>query len=272
MSHIRIGSLFSGIGGLDLGLEYAFREAGHTTSVEWQCDSDPFCLAILSRRWPNATRFPSVTSLHNPPPVGLLCGGFPCQDISRAGRQAGIHGERSGLWHEFLRLIVELQPRAVVIENVSALASDGLAHVLGGLASAGLDAFWFTLRASDAGAPHRRERLFIVAHSSGQGLPLSQRYPSRAEDRSPVRGATPQFPASPPADTRSPLSLLGGMPHGIPTILDHLFPAPPGEQHPWEPPRTAVATPHRSDRLKALGNAVVPQVAYLVGRTVLPFL
>lgn len=269
MSHVRIGSLFSGIGGLDLGLEYALREAGHTTSVEWQCDSDPFCLSILSRRWPNATRFPSILSLHSPPPVDLLCGGFPCQDISTAGRQAGIHGERSGLWHEFLRIIVELQPRAVVIENVSALASNGLSHVLGGLASAGYDALWFTLRASDAGAPHRRERLFIVAHSSGsgpqrQGKPRLALHPEENRDRQ-ASGALHE-------SGRENKPLLGGVPHGIPPILDHLFPAPPGEQHPWEPPRTAPTGPHRSDRLKALGNAVVPQVAYLVGRAVLPFL
>lgn len=102
--------------------------------------------------------------------VDCVSGGFPCQDISNAGKRAGIDGERSGLWSEFARIVDEVRPRFVAIENVSALRSRGLDRVLGDLAALGYDAEWMCLRASDVGATHRRERIFILAHSSGAGL------------------------------------------------------------------------------------------------------
>src|ERR1019366_5237945 len=95
------------------------------------------------------------------------CGGFPCQDISTAGKGIGITGPRSGLWFEYARIVRELRPRVVVVENVSALISRGLDRVLGELSSCGYDAVWFPLRAADVGAPHRRERFFIVAYTDG---------------------------------------------------------------------------------------------------------
>ena len=156
-----MGSLFSGIGGLDLGLERA--GVGRTI---WQVEQDPFCREVLARHWPDADR--SVTDVreagaHNLAPVDVLCGGFPCQDISLAGKGAGLAGERSGLWREFARLIRVFRPLGVVVENVAALVARGLADVLADLAALGFDAEWTTLRASDVGAPHRRERLFVVA-------------------------------------------------------------------------------------------------------------
>ena len=163
---ITIGSLFSGIGGLELGLEWA-----GLGPVLWQVEQDAFCSQVLARHWPDAVRHPDVRAVgaSNLEPVDLICGGFPCQDISFAGRGAGLGGARSGLWFEYLRIVRELRPRFVVVENVPALVGRGIDAVLGGLAEGGYDARWDCVRASDVGAPHRRERVFIVAHRSQLG-------------------------------------------------------------------------------------------------------
>ena len=158
---LTIGSLFSGIGGLEKGLE----DAG-LGPVLWQCEIDPFCRQVLARHWPDAKRYEDVRTIDETAPrVDLLCGGFPCQDISNAGARAGIDGERSGLWAEFARCIRVLRPHVVVIENVSGLLGRGMGRVLGDLAALGYDAEWSTVRAEYVGAPHRRERVFIVAHA-----------------------------------------------------------------------------------------------------------
>lgn len=156
---MKIGSLFSGIGGLELGLE----RAGLGT-VAWQCEIDPFCRRVLARHWPEVTRYEDVRTLGaDAAPVDVICGGFPCQDVSLAGKRAGLAGERSGLWSEFRRIIEELAPSIVVIENVLGLRTSGLPRVLADLAALGFDAEWSDLSAADVGAPHQRRRLFIVA-------------------------------------------------------------------------------------------------------------
>jgi len=159
-----IGSLFSGIGGLELGLEWA-----GLGRVTWQVEKDAYCRQVLAKHWPDAVRYEDVRAVgaHNLSRVDVLCGGFPCQDISIAGKGAGLSGARSGLWSEYARIIRELRPRIVVVENVSALVVRGLDRVLCDLAASGYDAVWFHLRASDVGAPHLRERLFIVAYADG---------------------------------------------------------------------------------------------------------
>ncbi len=161
---VTIGSLFSGIGGLDLGLECALRDGGFDVETVFQCEADAWCRGIFARHWPSALRFDDVRGVGSDAPrVDVLCGGFPCQDVSCAGKGAGLAGERSGLWFEFARIVRDLRPGIVVVENVAMLASRGLDTVLGDLSEAGYDAVWFDVRASDVGAPHRRERLFIVA-------------------------------------------------------------------------------------------------------------
>lgn len=174
---LSIGSLFSGIGGLELGLERA--GLGH---VEWQCEVDPFCRAVLAKHWPNATRYADVREMgreHDEecdmgwdctcgaslaaPPVDVVCGGFPCQDISSAGSRRGLDGERSSLWFEFLRIVRLVRPRIVIVENASALTLRGLGAVLGGLSESGYDAFWDCIPAAAVGAPFRRDRCFVVA-------------------------------------------------------------------------------------------------------------
>jgi len=167
---IRIGSLFSGIGGLELGIEAALSEHGIKHHVAWQVERDPFPRSILAMHWPSADRtveYVTLASGSNLAPVDLICGGFPCQDLSYAGKGAGLEGERSGLWSEYRRIVCELRPQIVIMENVAALLTRGVERVLGDLAALGYDARWRCVRASDVGAPHRRERLFIVAYAHG---------------------------------------------------------------------------------------------------------
>lgn len=156
---MRIGSLFSGIGALELGLE----RAGLGRTV-WQVEREPFCLRVLAKHWPNVERFDDVRTFHSArASVDVICGGFPCTDVSLAGKRAGLAGQHSGLWSEFRRIIDEAQPKIVIIENVLGLRTSGLPRVLADLADLGFDAEWSDLSASDVGAPHLRRRLFIVA-------------------------------------------------------------------------------------------------------------
>ena len=160
---LTFGSLFAGVGGLDLGLERAGLEC------RWQVEIDPYCRAVLARHWPELPRFGDIREVRGDEleAVDAIVGGFPCQDLSNAGSRVGIEGERSGLWREFIRLVREMGPRFVLMENVSALAVRGLDRILGELASLGFNAEWDCLRASDVGAPHRRERLFVLAYANG---------------------------------------------------------------------------------------------------------
>lgn len=189
--------------------------------------------------------------------VDIVSGGFPCQDISSAGRGAGIEGERSGLWSEFARIIGEVGPRFVFVENSPMLVGRGLGRVLGDLASLGFDAEWGVLGADDAGAPHRRERIWILAHSP------SNRYRQGGEIRD-LRGQ----------DGRPHGKLLPEpCGHGLPSEVAYPFGDRRQEWRPgwWttEPAlgRVAHGVAHRVDRLKAIGNGQVPQVAALAFRT-----
>ena len=150
MSVLTVGSLFSGIGGFDLG----FERAGMRTL--WFCEQDVFCQRVLAKHWPGVPCYPDVKQLTGGAvaSVDVLCGGFPCQDISLAGQGAGLAGARSDLWSEFARLISELRPRYVVVENVPALRRRGLHQVLQDLHACGYDAEWDCIPASALGAPH----------------------------------------------------------------------------------------------------------------------
>jgi DNA (cytosine-5)-methyltransferase 1 len=139
----------------------------------WQCEIDPFCRRVLAKHWPDVRRHDDVRTF--PPDGGdwsvdLIAGGFPCQDISSSGLKRGISGPQSGLWSEFARIVRELRPRLVLVENVSVLVSRGLDQVLCDLAALGFDAEWETLPAAVFGLPQRRERLFLVAHLACGGF------------------------------------------------------------------------------------------------------
>ena len=159
--------LFSGIGGFAIGLE----RAGMQTVAF--CETEPFCQSVLKKHWPGVPIYDDVKTLtadrlaRDGVAVDVICGGFPCQDISTAGKGAGLAGARSGLWFEFHRLIAELKPRYAIIENVAALRSKGLDQVLSSLAQIGYDAEWHCIPASAVGAPHRRDRIWIVAYPNG---------------------------------------------------------------------------------------------------------
>jgi len=164
--------LFSGIGGFSLGLE----RAGMKTVAF--CEIDKFCRKVLKKNFPGVPIFTDIRKLNGKAikksvgTIDVICGGFPCQDISAANaKAAGITGRRSGLWKEYKRLICEVQPRFAIMENVSALLSRGLDVVLGDLAEIGFDAEWHCIPASSVGLPHARERVWIVAYS--QRLRLS---------------------------------------------------------------------------------------------------
>jgi len=159
------GSLFAGIGGFDLG----FERAGMT--CKWQVEIDDHANRVLEKHWPDVRRHGDIKTFPPGDPddwrVDCICGGFPCQDISYAGAGAGLAGERSGLFFDAMRVVRELEPRVVVLENVAALLTRGLDDVLGTLASLGFDAEWHCVPAAAVGAPHIRDRVFIIGHRTG---------------------------------------------------------------------------------------------------------
>jgi len=295
---MKIGSLFSGIGGLELGLERAIPGA----EVVWQVERDEYARKVLAKHWPEARRFEDVREVgrSNLASVDLVCGGFPCQDISNAGARAGIDGERSGLWKEFSRILGEMVPRFVVLENVSAITypGRGLGRVLGQLAALGYDGGWDCIPASAVGAPHQRDRWFFVgwhratpgAISDADGHQLRhgwkrnrQQYeitrpPELADDglsksMAHSDGKRELQSSRPIGQERrriadgnwwATLSEVGRGLDGVPAGVH-------GAIAPWEVgiPRTCGKIPNRSARLRCLGNAVVPQVAEVIGRVVL---
>ncbi|MFZ4618679.1 MAG: DNA cytosine methyltransferase, partial [Rectinemataceae bacterium] len=162
--------LFSGIGGFALGAYWA----GARFDRHFFSEIDPWCVDLYGRRFPEARALGGIQGIATEElsrefgNEWVLTGGFPCQDISIAGKGAGLAGERSGLWWEYWRLIRDLRPAVAIMENVGALAFRGLDSVLGSLAEVGYDAEWADIRASDIGAPHRRERIWIVAYPGGE--------------------------------------------------------------------------------------------------------
>ena len=160
MKHL---DLFSGIGGFALAARW----------VGWEtvgfCEIDPYCQRVLRRHWPDVPIHNDIRTLDGNAigPVDIITGGFPCQDISWAGPGDGIGGKRSGLWGEYGRIIGEIRPRLVVVENVAALLARGMGVVCGDLARIGYDAEWSTITACSVGAPHMRPRVFIVAYPNG---------------------------------------------------------------------------------------------------------
>jgi DNA (cytosine-5)-methyltransferase 1 len=162
---MRVGSLFSGIGGLDLAIE------AHGYEVAWQIENDDYCNKILAKHWPEVTRYGDIRAaqFNEFERVDGIVGGFPCQPFSVAGRNRGEDDERN-MWPEVIRAIRALQPGFAFLENVPNLLNHlYFGRILGDLAEAGYDAEWGTFRASDVGAPHRRERLFILAYAQHDG-------------------------------------------------------------------------------------------------------
>jgi len=269
---LTFGSLFAGIGGFDLGLE----RAGMV--CKWQVEIDDFARRVLAKHWPDVPRHDDVRTFPTADGdwgVDVICGGFPCQDISVAGKGVGLAGERSGLWYEYARIIGELRPRYVIVENVAALFGRGIDAVLGTLASLGYDAEWHVIPASAVGAPHRRERVWIVAYPNNEGqsdVPINavsrQRVPQAAGRhvsdamRFGQRGHWAAREQVSQASSRSWLPRCDGA----------------GEEtaHWSAEPEVGVLAdgfPNRlagwGDAMRCLGNAVVPQVVEVIGRAII---
>jgi len=180
---IKVGSLFSGIGGFEIGFEAAF---GHHAKTVWQVEKEPFCQQILKQHFPESVIYDDVRTVgsHNLEPVDVVMGGFPCQSISLAGRMEGLQNEeKSGLWWEMFRIISELRPRIVLLENVANVLRVGGTDVIGSLAGIGYSCEWTVIRASDFGAPHRRARWFCVAYPVGVRREKSKNKPVRSKIR-----------------------------------------------------------------------------------------
>ena len=273
-----VGSMFAGIGGIDIGLErVGFRTA-------WFCERDKFCQQVLAKHWPNVPCYDDVRELgEGTPRVDVLAGGFPCQPISNAGKRLAQADER-WLWPEVARLIRILRPRAVLLENVAALLGRGFDDILGDLAASGYDAEWDCIPAAAVGAPHRRDRVFIIATRSG-GMANPAFMFSNGGDHYP--GINKQSKEVPEFGNSRRAKNVANANHercnrgaggetgwreqptnrsSNATCEAGIWPAEPAMG------RMANGIPRRVDRLRGLGNAVVPQVAEVVGRRVMEIL
>jgi len=233
--------LFSGIGGFSLGLE---RTGGFRTIAF--CEIEPFPRKVLAKHWPDVPIFEDVRQLHAadlPEAVDVICGGFPCQDISRAGKMEGLKGKQSSLWREMRRLVEEANPKFVLAENVARLCADGLAEVLNSLAALGYDAEWHCIPGHVVGSPQVRDRCYIVAYSvqsrfAGRGAGWVGRWICG-------QGQTGQDSGSGAEKENVQLWIEPGMAR----VVDGL--------------------PNKVDRINKLGNAVIPQIPEIIGRAIL---
>jgi DNA (cytosine-5)-methyltransferase 1 len=229
---LTVGSLFAGIGGFDLGLE----RAGMRTL--WQVELDAYCRGVLARHFPHAQRFEDVRSVgaQVAARVDVLAGGFPCQPVSQNGRKLAQADER-WLWPEFARIVRELRPRYVLVENVAGLLDRGMGDVLGDLAAVGYDAEWDSVPAAVVGAPHIRERVWLVAYPAGPRLQ------GRVAARRVWDGELP-----PVSDWWRTEPDVARMASGVPGGVDD-----------------------RIARTQALGNALVPAIAEWIGRRIVEY-
>ena len=247
---LTFGSLFAGIGGFDLG----FERAGMT--CKWQVEIDDYATKVLTKNWPHVHRERDIRECgsHNLERVDVVCGGFPCQDVSYNGLRAGVYGERSGLFQEAVRIIREIGPQIVVLENVAALLDGGIGEVLRHLDASGFDAEWDVLPACALGAHQIRERVFILAYTKHLGL-ARRRRTDRPEPEMLYRSGVCEFES--PGGTFQTDKALARI-----ARLNTEWHRESGVD------RVANGVPNRAHRLRGLGNAVVPQVAEWIGRRI----
>lgn len=249
-------SLFAGIGGLDLGLERAGMECVA------QVEKDDFCQKVLTKHWANVPKFKDVCDVgkDNFPPADLICGGFPCQDVSFAGKRKGLEGKRSTLWSEFHRIICEIQPRWIIIENVPGLLSSDngefCTKIFRELSKSGYHAEWDVVSANQFGAEHLRRRLFIVAYADSIRQSFETQYSPQSNIIFPSQISSLEW-----FEVRNQSNGSSGNGYQV----AHHF------ARTSEPcVRGAInGLPRRMDRIRGLGNAVVPQVAEFIGDCVM---
>jgi DNA (cytosine-5)-methyltransferase 1 len=259
--------LFHGIGGFALGAYMA----GMKFKSHYCSDIEPYCQKLYKLRFPNSIQLGDIKKIEcNKLPTGewIISGGFPCQDISIAGKGAGITGSRSGLWFEYWRIIKKLRPKIAIVENVEALVRKGLDVVLGSLTEIGYNAEWQTISARDVGAPHRRERIWIVAYANIMREPRSTKQEQQFTGAKKFTGSGKngvEF-GSDLANANS--ERCKKQYNGITKGAGYVDGGDVKYEHFWkiEPPicRVVDGLPNRVDRLRGLGNSVVPQIACLI--------
>jgi DNA (cytosine-5)-methyltransferase 1 len=255
---LRMIDTFSGIGGFSL----AARWLGGIETVQF-VEREPYCQRILRKHWPTVPIHDDICTYEpEPGSADIICGGFPCQDISQSGKGAGLAGSRSGLFYELLRVVRLVGPRYVVLENVAAITHRGMESVLGALAEAGYNAEWACIPAAAVGACHQRDRWWCVAYANNTRMETARakQQPTGIEQhREPAA-----YPHRQRQQKQHPPSIAAGA--GQPAWPS----APQRLDSNWrgylsEPVlcRGDDGLSGRVDRLKALGNAVVPQVAMI---------
>lgn len=226
--------LFSGLGSFSLGLERAgFKTAG-------LCEINPFARRILAKHWPDVPCAHDIRQREfREGEADIICGGFPCQDISQAGGGAGLAGARSGLWGELLRAIRMVRPLDAIVENVAALLDRGMGTVVGDLAEIGYDAEWHCIPASSVGAEHHRDRVWIISHPDSEHgqtrvgiLPIDEGTLQQAHHRN-----------------RASVWLASTLPS--PRVVDG-----------------STAWLDRRERTEAIGNSLVPQIPEIIGHAI----
>ena len=237
---LTVGSLFSGIGGLDLGLERAGMQ------VIWQSEIDPYACKVLKKHWPEVPNHGNIKQIdwRTVEPVEVICGGYPCQPFSLAGQRKGAEDPRH-LWPWVRTAISELRPRFAILENVRGHLSMGGLQVIGELAEIGYDSEWRVVSAAGVGAPHKRERIIIVAYPNDSKLGNVNK-----------RGVNER------TDVKRRKVFITDSSSGCASRTNSNWLSESGVG------RVADGIPNRVDRLRGLGNAVVPQVAEYIGRLI----
>ena len=293
---LNILDLFSGIGGFSLGLEWT----GGFQTVAF-CENNLSCHKVLNKYWKNVPIYLDIKEMilerlrkDKIPKIDIITGGFPCQDISQAGKREGIKASRSGLWMEMCRLVGEIRPRYVIVENVQALLHRGIESVLADLAEVGYDTEWHCIPASAIGAPHQRDRVWIIAYPCGKRG--GRREIPKADRRSRDTGGEKAKILSNTDSRRQrkreveesgvyeKVKVYAGR-----AVNSHQIPISSKQPRrkkkedktgeclwqDWtsEPDvgRVAYGIPNRVDRLRQLGNSVVPQIPYLIGMAILEY-
>jgi len=271
---VRVLDLFSGIGGFSLGLERAGME-----TIAF-CEIEEYPRRVLKKHWPDVPVFEDVRKLRGEHvgSVDVICGGFPCQDLSVAGKQEGIDGGRSGLWSECARLLGEIQPKYAIFENVTNLLNGRrgawFKRVLWDISQVGYDAEWHCIPASSVGAPHERDRVWIIAYADKDANDKNKIRARKKEkiqgERWPKRLPGMSFRASNRllSNTNKTQCKRGRLSQRI--QKEH---ANFGSKGGWEVEprvdRVANGIPKQMDRLGCLGNAVVPQIPEIIGRAIM---
>jgi len=270
---LTVGSLFSGIGGFDLGLERAGMK------VIWQSEIDQFACKVLKKHWPNVPNLGDITKIDwtKVERPNIVCGGYPCQPFSTAGRRGGENDPRH-LWPAMHNAINILRPRYAIMENVRGHLSLGFGRVLGDLAEIGYDTEWQVIPAAAVGAPHKRDRVFIVAYPNNAGVGTQRRKiqrqkPSGEQEQKVVAQYVFGRRGTNVADTNRrrreqcepKTKSVSGISSSSQRNLANWWQVEPNVG------RVANGVSDRVDRLKGLGNAIVPQVAELVGGLIMDY-